>query len=449
MAYILLALLPVPTKLRNISTGSDENQRRNNREALHSVIQEILRPLNYEGPISMDCADGMRRDCFPILAAWIADHEEHMNLHNINRNLCPKCEIPLEHLGSTPSKNTFRVRNHDFYQAEFQRYLTTDDEKHLRSLTSAGLKGVKNVFWTLSRVEIGDLHKPDLLHNIYLGIFKHLMEWLEEFLEENGRLKAFDDAWIKLSPYPGFTAPKKTYREVSQWQGKEMRNLGRILLGVVAVALKNPTSSQKDTFRRTTLCVRAIVDFHLMAQYRSHTSETLSFMEQYLMDFHKYKDVFLQYRSSKKSKEIAKQMDKELQDTQKTLIDSVALPATKRRRIETKNMKERRNQTISIYTAGAHFNFIKMHLLTHFRTHVERFGSIPMYSTEFGESAHRDQIKDGYRRSNKNNATKQILDRYDQQHAILMRERTLQVLCDQPGYEELVEDVRKLGLRKD
>ena len=121
MAYILLALLPVPTKLRNISTGSDENQRRNNREALHSVIQEILRPLNYEGPISMDCADGMRRDCFPILAAWIADHEEHMNLHNINRKLCPKCEIPLEHLGSTPSKNTFRVRNHDFYQAEHQQ----------------------------------------------------------------------------------------------------------------------------------------------------------------------------------------------------------------------------------------------------------------------------------------------------------------------------------------
>jgi len=50
-----------------------------------------------------------------------------------------------------------------------------------------------------------------------------------------------------------------------------------------------------------------------------------------------------------------------------------------------------------------HFNFIKMHYLTHFASHVQRFGSISMYSTEIGELEHNDQIKDGYHRSNKNN----------------------------------------------
>jgi len=39
-----------------------------------------------------------------------------------------------------------------------------------------------------------DLHKPDLLHNIYLGLFKHVMEWVEGFLKRHKRQQAFDDA---------------------------------------------------------------------------------------------------------------------------------------------------------------------------------------------------------------------------------------------------------------
>ena len=37
-----------------------------------------------------------------------------------------------------------------------------------------------------------------------------------------------------------------------------------------------------------------------------------------------------------------------------------------------------------------HFNFIKMYYLTHFPSHIRRFGSISMYSTEIGELAHMD-----------------------------------------------------------
>ena len=44
-----------------------------------------------------------------------------------------------------------------------------------------------------------------------------------------------------------------------------------------------------------------------------------------------------------------------------------------------------------------------------------------MYSTEFGELAHKEQIKEGWRRSNKNDVEPQILHRYGRQHAIRMR----------------------------
>ena len=54
-----------------------------------------------------------------------------------------------------------------------------------------------------------------------------------------------------------------------------------------------------------------------------------------------------------------------------------------------------------------HFNFIKMHYPIHFASQMRPFLSILMYSTEMGELAHKEQIKEGYRRSNKKNAASQ------------------------------------------
>jgi len=46
-------------------------------------------------------------------------------------------------------------------------------------------------------------------------------------------------------------------------------------------------------------------------------------------------------------------------------------------------------------------NYFKMDLITQFDNHIYQFGNILMYSTKFGELAHKEQIKDGWRRSNK------------------------------------------------
>ena len=70
-----------------------------------------------------------------------------------------------------------------------------------------------------------NLHKPDLLHNIYLSLFKYMMQSVEGFLKKHKPQQAFDDTWKEISSYPEFSVPKKAYREVRKWQGKEMRNL--------------------------------------------------------------------------------------------------------------------------------------------------------------------------------------------------------------------------------
>ena len=40
------------------------------------------------------------------------------------------------------------------------------------------------------------------------------------------------------------------------------------------------------------------------------------------------------------------------------------------------------------------FKFIRIHLLPHSSDHILLFGNIPIYSTEFGELTHKEQIKD-------------------------------------------------------
>jgi len=53
-----------------------------------------------------------------------------------------------------------------------------------------------------------------------------------------------------------------------------------------------------------------------------------------------------------------------------------------------------------------------------------------MYSTAIGELAHKDLIKEGYCRSNKNEASRQILSHYGRQHALGMRLQILDLLLN-------------------
>ena len=66
------------------------------------------------------------------------------------------------------------------------------------------------------------------------------------------------------------------------------------------MALHQPGSAQLIPFKRTLRCVRALVAFNMMAQYRSHTAETIPYMEDFLDTFHKMKDIFLEFQVTKR-----------------------------------------------------------------------------------------------------------------------------------------------------
>jgi len=226
------------------------------------------------------------------------------------------------------------------------------------------------VFHGLHGVSAPGLHKPDLLHTVYLGLFKHLMDWIEDFLKKDGRLQAFDHTWKVLPPYPGFILPKKAYREVTQWQGKEMRNLGVWLLGVLAVSLCQPDSRQVIPFKHALYCVRILVDFNMMVQYRSHTPKTIAYMVEYLNRFHKIKDIFWEFRVSKRTRAKVNKQRKELRLGHQPAQSKRRVALSKRRRHLEEDRDQENDLHMDMIHTEFHFNFDKMHLLSHFSDHI-------------------------------------------------------------------------------
>ncbi|KAF8419152.1 hypothetical protein BGX38DRAFT_1083833, partial [Terfezia claveryi] len=117
--------------------------------------------------------------------------------------------------------------------------------------------------------------------------------------------------------------------------------------------------------KRAIRCVRYITDFCLMAQYRSHTPQTIGYMDLYRQKFHDNLHV--------------------IQDV----------------------------------LCKADFNFPKLHLVFHYTIQIKDFRSLPQYSTEVTEALHKP-LKDAYRRSNCVNAAEQILDTITVEHALRM-----------------------------
>jgi hypothetical protein len=198
-----------------------------------------------------------------------------------------------------------------------------------------------------------------------------------------------------------------------------MRNLGWVILGALAAVLRNLGVAVSGDFAKALKCIRSLIDFHLMAQYRSHTTSTLNYTESYLDDFHKHKDIFLEFRAHKRTVKDPRNRTKAL--------NASGSQSAQRGLEEIREIRER-----------SHFNFIKLHVLSHYREHVKHFGSISQYSTDISELAQVRQIKEAYAASNKVDAATQILDYRGRWLALEIR---MQNLKDIVGGPESTDDI--------
>jgi len=133
---------------------------------------------------------------------------------------------------------------------------------------------------------------------LYLGMLKHLLDWITFFLKQHSRIAKFNQLWVTWPPYSGFTRFNTLYSQVTWWGGKQMNALGRVIVPVFAATHFNPSAIQRIPLTEPLFCIKNCVYFHLMAQYKYHTNATIKYMKNYVEQCHRQKDAFSQFRFS-------------------------------------------------------------------------------------------------------------------------------------------------------
>jgi hypothetical protein len=86
-----------------------------------------------------------------------------------------------------------------------------------------------------------------------------------------------------ISGFWGLQWFKDGFLHVKQWTGKEMKEMEKMFVGVVAGAV----------IEDVTKCALAALDFIYYAQFRKHSDKTLANIDKVFDNFHSFKDIFI------------------------------------------------------------------------------------------------------------------------------------------------------------
>ncbi|KAF7761236.1 hypothetical protein Agabi119p4_10645 [Agaricus bisporus var. burnettii] len=206
---------------------------------------------------------------------------------------------------------------------------------------------------------------PDLLHQVIKGTFKdHLVTWVGDYLEEEeGKARAaaiMDDIDHRIAAAPAFPGLRRfpEGRRFKQWTGDD----SKALMKVYIPALVGYVPSE------IIWALAAFLEFCYIARRSRFSPSGLDELDKQLNSFHHYREVF---------------------------------------------------RETGIRPKG--FSLPRQHSLMHYRTLIEEFGAPGGLCSSITESRHITAVKKPWRRSNRYNALRQMLQtnqRLDKLHAL-------------------------------
>lgn len=331
----------------------------------HQALKYALLPFEQAGRVGVQVVDGRgdMRHCFPLLAAYLGDYPEQVLV-----NIAPYDASPVTTAtrNETGAAKRFPERTYEVIMAalrglreEFGEEETAESTVAYHARASAlGLSAVREPFWeNLPHVQPNKMMTPDILHNAH-GFFRHhVVQWVFNLVDKAD----FD---LRVSSMPrmvGFKAYQNGLSKLKQWTGRDAREVQRYILGLIQGAPKIKP--------KVTKAIRALLDFIYIAQYQSHSNDTLEYLKTALQDFHKNKHIFwdLGARTGKRD-------------------------------------------------GLADFNIPKLCGFHDYEPSIRQFGTIMQFSTDITEFFHKQSAKEPYRSTNKRDFMVQIciiLDRHE------------------------------------
>jgi hypothetical protein len=307
-------------------------------------MEIALKPLigSAEGGVSVVCADGLIRQVYCYLAAYVADHPEQCLVACCKQNRCPACHVPAKKRGDA---DTWPDRTHAQTLALLHMHARNRSGKDLHN---AGITEVKPFWADLPFCDIFSSITPDLLHQLHKGLFgDHVRHWavgavkdFQSAISKKARSKEEEiDRRFELMPsHPSVRHFRRGLSGISQWTGSEYKDMQKVFVCILAGTEQRPGVVRS---------VRALLDVIYYAHFESHTESSIQKLERAWAEFHRSKDVFVELGICE------------------------------------------------------NFNFPKMHSPAHYPSAIRRLGSLNGYNTEAFERLHIDMAKVAYRASNR------------------------------------------------
>ena len=155
-----------------------------------------------------------------------------------------------------------------------------------------------------------------------------------------------------------------------------------------------------------------------------HNTALLCQLDKFFQEFHKKKEVFLEFRAGKRTTEESRSLQSQKIQVRQEKISEF----TKTRKV-LELQKYKNCIKVLVRKAlcnGSHFNFPKMHILKQFWKQIELFGYLEMWSTELGELLYQSFVKNLYQRSNKcRDYTLQILNETLKGNTFIIRQSNI------------------------
>jgi hypothetical protein len=280
-ACVLIAYLSV--EKINRSRMNDQEHRSRVQRVFHESMRIVLEPLIHAGTngIEMTSSDGAVRCVYPILTCYVADYPEQCLVACTKYGTCVKCQASAKDLQNpTPADNRTQQWTEEIISKGMEEANGNAKKFHTYCMSNDVAGSVYKPFWVgFPFVDIHRAITPDVLHQLYQGVFKHIVSWCQRILtpqELDRRIRA-------LPPAYGLRQFKNGIFALSQISGPERKNMAKILLGCLVGSMPSGGIA----------AVTALLDFIYIAQYPAHDTITLDYLKDALDRFHKNRTYFI------------------------------------------------------------------------------------------------------------------------------------------------------------
>lgn len=125
----------------------------------------------------MTSGDGVTRRGHLIAANFIGDYPEQLLVTGIKTGECYSCKIEHDNLGS---HTEYKLRDLDTILNALDLLDGNNPTAFTCTCKDAGIKPIQHPFWKdLPYLNIYYAIIPDILHQLYQGVVKHLFSWLK------------------------------------------------------------------------------------------------------------------------------------------------------------------------------------------------------------------------------------------------------------------------------